>query len=121
MKDLIGEPKDDKLLSCAAGGHTFCISPEGKMFICSILRKPEYDLLKEESTVKDGFYTINEEVHGKCFNSESKCRRCEYRMICKWCPGRAYLEKGNLEESIEYFCQLTREVVREYANRTGFF
>lgn len=113
LKKLIGEPKTDKLLSCAAGGHAFWITTQGRMTVCSILRKPDYDLLKKGHTVKEGFYRLTEEVHSLRFkNKKSRCRSCKYRLICKWCPARAYLEKGSLEEPIEYFCQQVKEVLK---------
>lgn len=116
LEELIGEPKGDKLLSCAAGGHAFWITPQGRVVVCSILRKPDYDLLEKNHTVKKGFYRLTEKAHGLRFkNKESPCRRCRYRLICKWCPGRAYLEKNSLEEPIEYFCRQTKEVLKEYA------
>ena len=116
LKKLIGKPGTDKLLSCAAGGHVFWISPQGKMFICCSLRKHGYNLLKNGNTVKQGFYKLNKEVHGMRFKTNSLCRSCEYRLICKWCPGRAYLEKGSLEKPIDYFCKLTEQTLKEYAD-----
>jgi len=31
---------------------------------------------------------------------------CNLREICHWCPGRAYVEKGDIEARIEYYCKL---------------
>ena len=116
LKKLIGTPKTDKLLSCAAGGNAFWISPQGIMSICSCLKKPEYDLVKDGNTVKEGFYKLSKEVHSMRFTTNSRCRSCRYRLICRWCPGRAYLEKGSFEEPIDYFCQLTEQTIKEYAD-----
>ena len=112
IKKLIGKPQNDKLLSCAAGGHAFWISPQGKMLICSNLRMIDYGLLKEGNSVKEGFYKLHKKIHGLRFRTKSKCRSCKYRLICKWCPGRAILETGSLEEPIDYFCRLTEETLK---------
>jgi radical SAM protein with 4Fe4S-binding SPASM domain len=112
LKKLIGKPESDKLLSCAAGGHAFWISPQGKMLICGNLRMNDYDLLKKGSSVKEGFYKLHKEIHGLKFKTNSKCRRCEYKLICQWCAGRAILETGSLEEPIDYFCALTEETIK---------
>ncbi|MFH1593376.1 MAG: radical SAM protein [Candidatus Omnitrophota bacterium] len=113
LEDMITGPFD-KLFSCATGGHAFQISPRGEMFLCSCLRKPDYDLLEKGATVQKGFESLNKKVHSMKFKTGSICRRCKYRMICKWCPGRAVLEKGALEEPIEYFCCLTTEILRQH-------
>ena len=115
VKELIGKSKDDKLFKCAAGGHAFWITPEGKMTICSTLRRPDYDLLKAGHSVRQGFSQLNEKVHSMRFKTMTICRNCEYRPLCGICPARAYLETGSLEEPIEYFCRLTEETLKEYA------
>lgn len=111
-RDLIQRPKNNKLLNCAAGGHAFWISAQGRMFICSSLREPDYDLLKKGNSVREGFYKLYKKVHGLRFETYSACRGCKYRLICAWCPGRAYLETGNLERPIDYFCNLTKESLK---------
>lgn len=110
LEDMITEPFD-KLFSCAVGGHSFWISPEGKMFLCTCLREPSYNLLEKGATVQKGFDRLNKEVHSMKFKTNSICRSCRYRMLCKWCPARALLEKDSLEEPIEHFCKMTDEVV----------
>jgi radical SAM protein with 4Fe4S-binding SPASM domain len=114
IQDLIGKPDSNKLVTCAAGGHAFWITVDGKMVICSTLRMPDYDLLKKGSTVKEGFYLLNKKVHNLCFKTKSRCRSCEYRRICQWCPARAYLETGSMEKPVEYYCRLAEETAREY-------
>lgn len=111
IKDLIRKPDNNKLLTCAAGGYAFWISPQGKMLICGNIRIIDYDLLKKGSSVKEGFYILYEKIHGLKFKTKSKCRSCEYKLICKWCPGRAVLETGSLETPIDYFCRLTEETI----------
>lgn len=112
IKKLIMKPKNNKLLTCAAGGHAFWISPQGKMLICVNLRIIDYDILKKGNSIKEGFYKLHREIHGLRFKTKSKCRFCEYRFTCKWCSGRAILETGSLEKPIDYFCRLTKETFK---------
>jgi len=118
LKDLIKKPESDKLLSCAAGGHSFYINPYGEMALCGFLNNYSYDLLKRNNTVKEGFDRLNKKIHSLKFKTDSKCRSCKYRLICRWCPARAFLEKGSLEEPIEYFCRLTKETIKEQQRKT---
>ncbi|MCX5751004.1 MAG: radical SAM protein [Candidatus Saganbacteria bacterium] len=117
VKDLIGKPNSNKLVGCAAGGHAFWVTVDGEMVICSTLRQPVYDLLKKGHTVEEGFYTLNKKVHSMCFKTQSRCRDCKYRRICKWCPARAYLETGSVEKSVDYYCLLAEETVKEYVKK----
>jgi len=77
------------------------------------VRKPDYNLLEKGNTIKEGFYRLNREVHNIRFVTASSCRRCEYRLICGWCPGRAYLETGSMEAPIAYYCQLAKKEVEK--------
>ncbi|MGD0336670.1 MAG: radical SAM protein [Candidatus Omnitrophota bacterium] len=114
-RKLAKKPGNNKLLACASGSSAFWITAQGKMILCSTLRTFNYDLLRNNHTVKAGFYKLNKKAHGLTFKTESKCALCEHRMTCKWCPGRAMLEKGSLEEPINYFCNLTKETLRHPA------
>ncbi|MFA5168823.1 MAG: radical SAM protein [Candidatus Omnitrophota bacterium] len=111
IKKLIGKPENGKLLTCAAGGHAFWISPLGKMLICGSLRLIDYDILKNGNSVREGFYELYKKFHGLKFKTKSKCRLCKHKLICQWCAGRAFLETDSLEEHIDYFCRLTEETL----------
>jgi radical SAM protein with 4Fe4S-binding SPASM domain len=117
LKNLISKRKNDKLFSCAAGGHAFWVSTKGRMFICCNMRKPDYDLLEKGNTIKEGFYRLNREVHNMRFRTMTPCRRCEYKLICEWCPGSAYLETGNMEAPIPYYCELTKKEAERLHDR----
>ena len=36
---------------------------------------------------------------------EIACGDCEFKTLCLWCPGFAYLETGSSERKIDYLCQ----------------
>lgn len=112
LDGFIRESETDKLFTCAAGGFSYVISPSGKMFICHFFRSRNYDLLKKGTTIRGGFYKLNKELHHMRFETDSKCKRCPLRSICKWCPGIAILEEGNLEQPIDYFCWLSKETLK---------
>ena len=117
LKDLINKPKISKLLICAAGKDSFWIDTQGRMFLCECLRKPYYNLMKKNNSVLNGFYLLNQIIQKWKFNSQNKCFKCYYRLICHWCPARAYLETKNLRKPIKYFCDLTFQTLK--ANRVS--
>lgn len=94
---------NESLFHCAAGGDTFHIDPYGNMFLCPTVRKPSVNLLENE--IADGL-TVFKKIIKQEYITDSKCKTCSIRHLCARCPGRAYLETGNPEAPIEYFCKL---------------
>jgi radical SAM protein with 4Fe4S-binding SPASM domain len=104
------------LFRCAAGGGDgINIDPYGNAFICNLLRKPAVNLL--ECGIEDAMLQLLPLARKKKFLSASKCRDCKSRDNCHWCPGRAYVETGNMEKAIEYYCALTGYAARYAASR----
>lgn len=93
------------LFTCAIGsGDSLYIDPYGKAIPCNLIRKPAFDLLKV-----DIGYAVEKmlaQVRNRKFVTDSKCNGCSLREHCNWCPGRAYVEKGDMEASIEDYCKL---------------
>ncbi len=104
-------PHTDLFQQCSVGGgDCFLIDPYGNTFPCALIRKPVFNLLKV-----DIGYAINRllpQVRNRKFVTDSKCNGCNLREICFWCPGRAYVEKGDMETRIEYYCQLAEETAK---------
>ncbi|NOZ64474.1 MAG: radical SAM protein [Caldiserica bacterium] len=100
-------PEGDKrkIFKCGAGTWSFSISPEGKVMVCPFLREysfsPKGNLLKE---FKDLSHTLRE----KNFTKNTPCSRCSLFYFCSWCPAIAFLETGDYQKNIPYYCKLTR-------------
>ena len=102
--------KSKYLFRCAAGGGDGVhIDPYGKMFFCPNIRRPAVDLLNGGS-IQKGLYQLFPQMRKKEFKTISRCRDCEIAQFCMSCPGRAYLETGNLEAPVEWFCELAHLV-----------
>lgn len=103
-------PQDSRnLFRCAAGADTFHIDPYGNMFLCSTVREPSVNLLQNE--IADGF-KLFKNIKSQEFKTDSKCKDCSIWHLCLRCPGRAYLETGNIEAPVEYFCELAHLIER---------
>ncbi len=93
------------LFHCAiGGGDSFFIGPYGDIFLCNLIRAPKSSLLEKD--VEDALNRLLPRVREKKFRTASKCKDCSLRKICYWCPGRAYLEHGDMEKPIKYYCTL---------------
>jgi len=95
------------IFRCAAGGGDgIRIDPYGNMFVCGLIRKPVFNLLKVDIDYASN--RLLPLVRNRKFAANSKCDGCDLREICYWCPGRAYIETGNMEMPIEYYCILSK-------------
>lgn len=93
------------IFNCAvASRDSIYISPYGRMVFCNCLREPSIDLLKQD--IKETSVGLFPRVMGMTFTKDSPCQSCDIRYLCRGCPGRAFLEKGDMESPLEWFCQM---------------
>lgn len=97
----------DYLYFCNVWKENFFINPYGQLKFCQFSDKFSTDL--KITSLKEGFYNVFPLILKERFKTDSKCRSCSLRPVCHWCPARAYLETGNEEAPVEYFCQLAKE------------
>jgi radical SAM protein with 4Fe4S-binding SPASM domain len=98
----------DCLYQCNSWKNQFYINPFGRLKFCLFTEKFSQDL--RGISFKKGFYQMVSQVSAEKFKASSECRFCEFRPICSWCPGRAYLETGNEEKPVSYYCQMAKEL-----------
>jgi radical SAM protein with 4Fe4S-binding SPASM domain len=104
-----------KLIRCGSGRGRFAISYDMKFRACSSLsdKNWEYDLRK--GSIKEAYYEFIERLRAiESTNLEyiRKCHICPLINICLWCPANSYLETGELDEPVEYFCQVAQARAR---------
>lgn len=101
------------LFPCAiGGGDGIYIDPYGNVFLCNLIRKPSFNLLKLKIDIKYAQEQLLSLVRERKFITSSKCRNCNLRSFCMICPGKAYLETGDEEAPLEYYCRLTKETLK---------
>lgn len=105
------------LFNCAAGGGDgISIDPYGKMFFCNCLREPSIDLLNQD--IKDGLFELFPKMRERTFTRNALCGNCQIRHLCQSCPGKAFLEKGDMEAHLEWFCKLAHLAAgKKYCNQ----
>lgn len=105
------------LYRCNTWMTNFFINPYGRLKFCNVSEKFSVDL--KATAFKDGFYKTFPKLWNEKFKTNSKCRDCQLRSICYHCPARAYLETGDEEAPVEYYCQLAKESAKLRRKRQG--
>jgi radical SAM protein with 4Fe4S-binding SPASM domain len=99
----------DHLFHCGAGNGSFNVSYDGFFRLCSSLWHPDtiYDLIK--GTLKeawDEFVPKVREMRSERKEFLETCRKCSIINLCLWCPAHAYLETGEMDVVVDYFCEV---------------
>lgn len=107
--DKLSHYQCNHLFRCGAGRIFYSIGHNGYVRVCPALWHPEtiFDLRK--FTLKDCWNNlISRIVDIKSDKKEfvDNCRDCSLFDICLWCPANAFLEEGEMDTHIDYFCKL---------------
>ena len=95
------------LFRCKGGISSFNISPYGDLQLCHLLRRPSFNL--REGSFRQGFYQVFPRIRSANYKANSKCKDCYIWYLCPQCPGRAQLENGDPQISVNYFCKLAHK------------
>jgi len=105
----------DSFFRCPGGTWAFYVNPSGELFFCNSIRKPSWDLHRHP--FRRGFYEFFAKIRSAKFKTNSPCRRCRLQSSCQRCPGRAYLETGDMEAPIPYYCELAKNKESAITNK----
>lgn len=99
----------DHLFHCGAGNSSFSISYDGYLRLCSSLWHPAtiYDL--KNGTLREALERFIPKVRDMRSQKKEfleKCNNCNIINLCLWCPAHAYLESGEMDAVIDYFCAI---------------
>jgi radical SAM protein with 4Fe4S-binding SPASM domain len=108
----------DHLFHCGAGNGSFYVSYDAKFRLCSSLCHPDCTFDLRNGSLADAWHSFVPKVRD--LRSADKtfletCRVCPIINLCLWCPAHAYLESGQLDSPVEYFCrvaELRAEAIR---------
>jgi MoaA/NifB/PqqE/SkfB family radical SAM enzyme len=97
------------LFQCGAGTASFSLSYNGLFRLCPSLWHPDcvYDL--KQGSLTDAwrnFVPHVREIRSKKIEFLKTYQVCPLINLCMWCPAHAYLETGELDAPVPYFCQI---------------
>jgi len=102
-------PGCNHLFHCGIGNGNFIVSYDGYFRLCSSLLHSDciYDLKKGSLTEAWEKFTPRVcDMRSKSGDFLKKCRACPIINLCIWCPAHSYLETGELDKPVEYFCKV---------------
>ncbi len=102
----------EALFYCGAGTESFNINPYGELGFCHLLREPSFNLRR--NSLKE-FNQLFCALRSTKYRTHFECRDCQDRHLCPRCPAIAQLECGNMEQKMDYFCELAQ--LRKESNK----
>ena len=98
-----------RLILCGAGYSSCVIGYDGTFRLCYSLWHPDtvYDL--KSGNLHDAFHRFIPEVRGLTSDKREfleNCHICELSNLCMWCPAHAFLENGEMDNHVDYFCRV---------------
>lgn len=96
------------LYHCNSWKERFFINPYGRMKFCEFSDK--FSAPFQAGGFNKWFYGLSRQILAQRFITDSACRSCNLRPACYYCPARAYLETGNEEGPVSYYCEFAKAV-----------
>ncbi len=102
----------DKLFNCGTGSGSFVIGFDGNLRLCLSLQNPNCIYNLRAGSLADAWQNFVPKIRD--IRSDNKkflntCRICPIINLCLWCPANAYLETGEMDSQVEYFCLVAHE------------
>ena len=97
-----------RVFTCGVLKNGFEISYDGKLRLCSSLLHPDYVRDLRKMSLMDAYNEIAENIiNARSENKEflNKCAKCKIINLCYFCPANSYLETGELDTPVDYFCE----------------
>lgn len=96
----------DKLYNCGAGRTTFSVTETGMLRPCLMITDIEADLNKY--SFKEAWNQVSESVTTLVESEDNKCKGCDLRAVCGYCPPMGKLSSLSDAQEKEYFCKIGR-------------
>ncbi|MGA9189825.1 MAG: radical SAM protein [Methanosarcina sp.] len=102
----------DRLFHCGTGSGSFVIGFDGNLRLCMSLQHPDCIYELREGSLADAWQNFVPKIRDMRSENEEfldTCRTCPIINLCLWCPAHAYLETGEMDSWVEYFCLVAHE------------
>lgn len=111
----------NRLFRCGIGANEYNIAYDGQLRLCSTLNAPGLTFDLRKGSLNEGLNSLRANISTTKTESISilqTCKSCNITNLCSWCPATAYLETGDLEGAIPYFCAVAHARAEAIQKRT---
>ena len=108
-------PRGDAVFACGAGRESGCVDAYGRLQACLSLRDPALTVDLRKTSLAEAMAIINRRISPlRSANPEflRRCARCPLRGLCEQCPAKSWMENGQLDSPVEYFCRVAHAQAR---------
>jgi radical SAM protein with 4Fe4S-binding SPASM domain len=92
--------------NCGGGRRGFNVNPYGLMSICPFTQHASYDL--RGGSVAEGWSGFIPAVLARSPRTPNPCPTCDLLWLCNRCAGKSYLETGDEEAPIPFWCDVAK-------------
>jgi len=117
--DKILRLENSNLFSCGVGNGSLTIGYEGMIRGCSSLYHKDMIYNWREGSLKDAWDKFFPSILGLKTKNKlimEKCRNCNIVNLCMSCPAHNYLETGDPDSFVEYFCNIAHSRAEKLKN-----
>ena len=104
----------NQIFQCSIGKNKIFIDCNGNIKLCLVV--PIIRNINEYS-IKDAIEEMTKDIEAMKISNNSKCKNCYKRNICRYCPGRFFLETGKYDEAPEFYCNMADALIKEFKEK----
>lgn len=101
----------DNVFQCSIGKDRIFIDCYGNIKPCLVVDEKynikEYKILDALNMFRNGICKLH-------FSTNSKCKDCYKKKLCRYCPGKFQLETGSYETAPKEYCELCELLISEF-------
>lgn len=111
--------KNERVFRCGVGNNGFALGCDGFFRLCLGLRHKDFTYDLKKGTLNEAWHVFVPKVVQ--LRSRKKayleaCGSCKLFNLCMCCPVSAYLETGEMDVKIDYFCKLAQTRLEKFSN-----
>jgi MoaA/NifB/PqqE/SkfB family radical SAM enzyme len=101
----------DNIFECQVARGIIFIDAFGYIKPCTVVSK-KYNI--SDWSISDAVDDMQEYFDGLKFTRPSKCQDCHKRLLCRYCPGRFFLENGRYDVPSDFYCEVADLMIEEF-------
>ena len=102
---------NNNIFQCSIGSNRIFISCNLDLRPCLVV---PFNYNLKNINIKDAYNNFKKIINYYKFSDNNKCRNCYKKSICRYCPGRFYMDTGNYEIVPKFYCELADKIIQEF-------